>query len=98
MKGRYADVAVLLDINMPKMDGYAASVEMRAIERECSRAESHIIAVTALASEAEKHRGLVESGMNHWLQKPFTKAIITKAVEEARETLLANRKERAKTI
>jgi CheY-like chemotaxis protein len=54
-------MAVLLDINMPRMDGYQACTEMRAIEKEMqSRGKSQIIAVTALASEAEKRRGLVE--------------------------------------
>jgi len=52
---------VLLDINMPKMDGYQACLEMRAIEKAMEgRGPSQIIAVTALGGEAEKHRGLVE--------------------------------------
>jgi CheY-like chemotaxis protein len=53
--------AVLLDINMPKLDGYQACIEMRSIERhEPDRPRSKIIAVTALSSEEEKRRGLVE--------------------------------------
>jgi len=52
---------VLLDINMPKMDGYQACLEMRAIEKAMARqGSSQIIAVTALGGEAEKHRGIVE--------------------------------------
>jgi CheY-like chemotaxis protein len=46
---------------MPRMDGYQACIEMRSIEKaKQSRGQSQIIAVTALASEAEKRRGLVE--------------------------------------
>jgi CheY-like chemotaxis protein len=53
--------AVLLDLNMPKMDGYQACIELRSIERhEPDRPRSKIIAVTALSSEEEKRRGLVE--------------------------------------
>jgi CheY-like chemotaxis protein len=52
---------ILLDINMPKMDGYQACTEMRAIEKRSGRTgKSQIIAVTALGGEAERHRGLVE--------------------------------------
>jgi CheY-like chemotaxis protein len=52
---------VLLDINMPKMDGYQACIEMRAIEKaQDGKGASQIIAVTALGGEAEKRRGLVE--------------------------------------
>jgi len=54
-------VIVLLDINMPKMDGYQACTEMRAIEKALGRDRpSQIIAVTALGGEADRHRGLVE--------------------------------------
>jgi CheY-like chemotaxis protein len=56
-----ADFSVLLDINMPRMDGYQACAEMRSIERhDPSRPRSQIIAVTALSSEEEKRHGLVE--------------------------------------
>lgn len=54
-------IIVLLDINMPKMDGYQACSEMRAIEKASGRKHtSQIIAVTALGGEQERHRGLVE--------------------------------------
>ena len=52
---------VLLDINMPKMDGYQAATEMRAMEKKTAdRGKATIIAVTALASEAERRRGMIE--------------------------------------
>lgn len=73
---------------MPKMDGYQASTEMRNIEKQENRSRSNIIAVTALASEDEKHKGLVECGMDKWLTKPCDKPTITKYVEQARKELL----------
>lgn len=87
----------------PKMDGYQACVEMRALEKEvAARGRSYIMAVTALAGDAEKRRGLVEcvlefcvgtqaeprrSGMDRWLTKPCDRNTITKAVEDARQIL-----------
>ncbi|RXK36776.1 hypothetical protein M231_05937 [Tremella mesenterica] len=80
---------ILMDINMPKMDGYTAALEMRLLEKSSpSRGRSKIIAVTALASDAEKKHGLVESGMDLWLTKPCDKATITRVVDEARKELL----------
>ncbi|WWD18560.1 hypothetical protein CI109_103013 [Kwoniella shandongensis] len=82
-------VVVLLDINMPRKDGYQSAIEMRAIEKaDSTRQRAKIIAVTALASDAEKRKGLVECSMDDWLTKPCGKAMITKVVEEARAELL----------
>ncbi|KAK8858668.1 hypothetical protein IAR55_002897 [Kwoniella newhampshirensis] len=82
-------VVVLLDINMPRKDGYQAAIEMRAVEHDSpTRQRAKIIAVTALGSQAEKRKGLVECRMDGWLTKPCGKAMITKVVEEARKTLL----------
>jgi len=90
---------VLLDINMPRMDGYAAALEMRMIERQraaqanpnnnCATPtwRSKIIAVTALSGEDERHRGLVECGMDQWLTKPCPKSTLQKVVDEARHEL-----------
>lgn len=55
---------VLLDITMPKMDGFQAAAEMRRIEskRGDSR-RAKIIAVTALSQESSKRRGMLECGI-----------------------------------
>ncbi|ORX40020.1 hypothetical protein BD324DRAFT_615975 [Kockovaella imperatae] len=84
---------VLLDINMPKMDGFQASFEMREIERKTKRRKSQIIAVTALAGEAEKHKGLVECGMDTWMTKPCGKVAIHRAIDDAKEALGLGNKE-----
>ncbi|ORY25636.1 hypothetical protein BCR39DRAFT_600069 [Naematelia encephala] len=86
-------VIVLLDINMPRMDGYQACAEMRAIEKELeSKGKSQIIAVTALSSEAARRRGLVESGFDQWHTKPCGRAAIQKMVTDARDLLLSQPK------
>lgn len=94
-------VIVLLDINMPRMDGYAAAQEMRLIEKRRAAAlsgspddgtvspmaRSKIIAVTALAGEDERRRGLVECGFDTWLTKPCPKMTLQRVVDEALKEL-----------
>lgn len=62
---------ILMDCNMPVMDGYDATRAIRASERRGLR--SPIIAVTAGALAGEKDQAL-EAGMDDVLVKPFTKA------------------------
>ena len=59
--------AVLMDIQMPVLDGYAATREIRAKARF---ATLPIIAMTANATEADRARAM-EAGMNDHIAKPF---------------------------
>lgn len=61
---------VLLDINMPRKDGFAAAVEMRQIERKERRKRCRIVAVTAMSSESQRIKGVVECGIDEWRIKP----------------------------
>lgn len=63
---RELPILVLLDINMPIMNGYEACKGMRQIQSPYTH---RIIAVTALSTEEEKRRGW-EVGMDDWLSKP----------------------------
>lgn len=58
---------VLLDINMPKMNGYDACKEIRRIEKK----SAHIVAITALSDDFSKKKGIEECGMDEWLSKPL---------------------------
>ena len=69
---------ILMDIQMPNMDGYTASRKIRGMEREDAKAIP-IIALTANAFDEDIRRSLA-SGMNAHLSKPIE-------VDKLRETL-----------
>lgn len=64
----YYDI-ILMDIQMPLMNGYEAAAAIRALDREDAK-KVPIIAMTADAfEEAKKHA--LESGMNDYITKPL---------------------------
>ncbi len=78
---------VLMDCQMPVMEGYEAARLIRAQERELGlRGGIHIIAVTAHAMEADRERCL-SAGMNDYVTKP----LLGPALQEALERFEASR-------
>ena len=71
--------AVLMDLQMPVMDGYEATKRIRA--QGC--AALPIIAVTAHAL-ADERQNCLEAGMDGFLSKPFEPADLIAIVERAR--------------
>jgi len=61
---------VLMDIQMPEMDGIEATRIIRKHEAQKKLKKSTIIAITAHAKEGEKSN-LFSAGMNHYISKPF---------------------------
>jgi signal transduction histidine kinase/ActR/RegA family two-component response regulator len=59
---------VLMDCEMPELDGYAATRLLR--EREGESKHTRVVALTANAFEEDRQRALA-SGMDAWLTKPF---------------------------
>jgi CheY-like chemotaxis protein len=74
---------ILMDCQMPLMDGYEATRQIRAWERTIGRREEGsvpIIAMTANASVEDRNRCL-ETGMNDYLAKPFRIAELYETLE-----------------
>jgi signal transduction histidine kinase/DNA-binding response OmpR family regulator/HPt (histidine-containing phosphotransfer) domain-containing protein len=73
--------AVLMDCQMPVMDGYTATREIRALEQD-GRARLPIVAVTANAMRDDLDR-CREAGMDEFVAKPVTLAALAGAIEHS---------------
>ncbi len=63
--------AILMDCQMPGMDGYAATAAIRRVEADRGTKPTPIVALTANVLARDRNR-CIEAGMNHFLSKPFT--------------------------
>lgn len=70
--------AILMDIQMPRMNGYEATKAIRALEDE-RKARIVILAMTANAFEEDK-REAIAAGMNGHLSKPINVRELTRAL------------------
>ena len=69
--------AVLVDIEMPKMDGYTFASEVRKYNKFKNLP---LIAVTSRTSKTDRMRG-VESGMTEYITKPYTPDYLVNVVK-----------------
>ncbi len=70
---------ILMDIQMPKMDGYTATREIRTLQ-DSQKANIPIIAMTANAFEEDRKKAL-KSGMNGHIAKPISIDMILEAMD-----------------
>ena len=63
---------ILMDLQMPIMDGYEATIAIRKGQAGSENKEIPIIAVTADVMETTKQK-VIEIGMNNYLSKPVDK-------------------------
>lgn len=75
--GEYDLDAVLVDIEMPRMDGYTFASEVRKYNRFKNLP---LIAVTSRTSKTDRMRG-VESGMTEYITKPYTPEYLLNVVK-----------------
>jgi len=61
---------ILMDINMPYLDGYSATSIIRLIEKDKNLIRTPIIAITAYALSGDKQKCL-DSGMDDYISKPI---------------------------
>ena len=69
---------ILLDIQLPGMDGYAVA---RALRHNPDLAGTPIVAVTSYAMVGDRERGL-EAGCNGYIEKPINPETFMAEVEE----------------
>lgn len=72
---------VLMDLQMPIMDGYEATIEIRKGNSGVNDKNIPIIAVTADVMETTKDR-VKEIGMNFYLSKPLNKDILFETIQK----------------
>jgi CheY-like chemotaxis protein len=87
---------VLMDCQMPVMDGYEATRAIREWERNPSRPRGwtgplYIVAMTANAAQGDEKKRLA-AGMNHDLTQPVLLADLQSALEHWRPTVRAMRR------
>ncbi len=87
---------IIMDLQMPKMDGYATTKYIRNV----MNLSTPIIAMTASALKGEKSK-CIAMGMNDYLSKPFNVAFIYKRISallgEATDTEMIKEAEQADT-
>jgi signal transduction histidine kinase/CheY-like chemotaxis protein/HPt (histidine-containing phosphotransfer) domain-containing protein len=71
---------VLMDLEMPKMDGLEATARIRAHDAQTGR-HTPIVAMTAHAMKGDRERCLA-GGMDGYLSKPIRASQLTKVLEE----------------
>ncbi len=70
---------IFMDVQMPKMDGYTATREIRTLP-DNRKANIPIVAMTANAFEEDKRKSY-ESGMNGHIIKPISMEAIAKVLD-----------------
>jgi two-component system, sensor histidine kinase and response regulator len=72
---------VLMDVQMPVMDGFASTAEIRAIEAKAGW-RTPIIAMTAHAMDGDRDKCL-SAGMDAYVSKPIRAAMLIQTIERA---------------
>ena len=71
---------ILMDIQMPRMDGYTATREIRTLSNN-KKANIPIIAMTANAFDEDRQKAF-ETGMNGHIVKPIDPEVLSRVLDE----------------
>jgi CheY-like chemotaxis protein len=70
---------ILMDGQMPKMDGFQSTIKIREIEKE-KKSHIPIIAITGYAVSGDKERFL-DAGMDDYITKPINESILLEKIQ-----------------
>lgn len=74
---------LLMDVQMPEMDGIAAAVAIREMEKRLGRVAAVYLAAITADTSAESRTRCEESGMNGFLSKPIVRGELERVVQAA---------------
>lgn len=72
---------IFTDIQMPELNGFDATAEIRSLERDLARS-TRIVALTANAMTGEREK-CIEAGMDDYLSKPISRVALLRTLERA---------------
>jgi CheY-like chemotaxis protein len=72
---------ILMDVQMPEMDGFTATAQIRLMEKEKDRERTPIIGMTAHALIGDKEK-CIEVGMDAYLPKPLVEIDLKTKITE----------------
>ena len=76
----YSYKAILMDVQMPEMDGFEATTLMRELEAERGGERTPIVALTAHALKGYREKCL-EKGMDDYLTKPLNRKVLLETLD-----------------
>jgi len=86
---------VLMDLDMPVMDGFQALHEIRRHERETGRPSTQVIACSAKALK-EDEQACLRAGFDAYMSKPMRRSDLLGAVRRAAESMHGNANARSR--
>ena len=72
---------ILMDVQMPEMDGLEATQEIRKFQKDALNYQIPIVALTAHAMKGDRER-CIDAGMNDYLSKPIQPEELTEVLEK----------------